>query len=142
MSKKTHLKEMCDFLTLKMLPLALALIKTNNRHLFYPLVRKCSFYMRIYRFWRLERIFHWNGQFLTNGSKIWQFLVFINARANGNIFRFKKSHISLRCVFLRHPVYSHVHAFDDFHVNLGLFTKFQQLSEFMFDFISLVVVCW
>ena len=28
-SKKTHLKEMCDFLTLKMLPLALALIKTK-----------------------------------------------------------------------------------------------------------------
>ena len=45
--KKTHLKEMCDFLTLKMLPLTLALIKTKNRHLFDPLVRKCSFYMRI-----------------------------------------------------------------------------------------------
>ena len=45
--KKTLLKEICDFLTLKMLPLALALIKTKNRHLFYPLVRKCSFYMRI-----------------------------------------------------------------------------------------------
>ena len=28
-SKKTHLKEMCDFLSLKMLPLALALIKTK-----------------------------------------------------------------------------------------------------------------
>ena len=45
--KKTLLKEMCDFLTLKMLPLALALIKTKNCHLFDPLVRKCSFYMRI-----------------------------------------------------------------------------------------------
>ena len=45
--KKTPLKDMCDFLTLKMLPLALALIKTKNRHLFDPLVRKCSFYMRI-----------------------------------------------------------------------------------------------
>ena len=45
--KKTPLKEMCDFLTLKMLPLALVLIKTKNRHLFDPLVRKCSFYMRI-----------------------------------------------------------------------------------------------
>ena len=37
--KKTPLKEMCDFLTLKMLPLALALIKTKNRHLFDPLVK-------------------------------------------------------------------------------------------------------
>ena len=46
-SKKTLLKEMCDFLTLKMLSLALALIKTKNSHLFDPLVRKCSFYMRI-----------------------------------------------------------------------------------------------
>ena len=32
----THLKEMCDFLTLKMLPLAQALIKTKNRHLYDP----------------------------------------------------------------------------------------------------------
>ena len=37
--KKTPLKEMCNFLTLKMLPLALALIKTKNRHLFDPLVK-------------------------------------------------------------------------------------------------------
>ena len=37
--KKTPLKEMCDFLTLKMLPLALALIKTKNCHLFDPLVK-------------------------------------------------------------------------------------------------------
>ena len=29
---------------------------------------------------------------------------FENARANGNIFRVKKSHISLRSVFLGHPV--------------------------------------
>ena len=37
--KKTPLKEMCDFFTLKMLPLALALIKTKNRHLFDLLVK-------------------------------------------------------------------------------------------------------
>ena len=37
--KKTPIKDMCDSLTLKMLPLALALIKTNNRHLFDPLVK-------------------------------------------------------------------------------------------------------
>jgi len=35
--KKTHLKEMTDFLTLKMLPVALALIKPKKRHLFAPL---------------------------------------------------------------------------------------------------------
>ena len=35
--KKSHLKEMCDFLTQKMLPLALVLIKTKNCHLFDPL---------------------------------------------------------------------------------------------------------
>ena len=39
------LKEMCDFLTLKMLPMALALIKTKNRHLFDPLVKNCPFSM-------------------------------------------------------------------------------------------------
>ena len=39
-SKKMSVKEMFDFLTLKMLPLALALIKTKNHHLFDPLVRK------------------------------------------------------------------------------------------------------
>ena len=42
---------------------------------------------------------------MTNGSKRWQFFVLISARANGNIFRVKKSHISLRCVFFRHPVF-------------------------------------
>ena len=46
-SKKTHLKEMCDFLTLKMLPLALALIKTKNCHLFDPLVKNCPFQWEI-----------------------------------------------------------------------------------------------
>ena len=45
--KKTLLKEMCDFLTLKMLPLDLALIKTKNCHLFDPSVRRCLFYIRI-----------------------------------------------------------------------------------------------
>ena len=37
---------MCDFLTLKMLPLACAMIKTKNRCPFDPFVRKCTFYMR------------------------------------------------------------------------------------------------
>ena len=43
--KKTPLKEMCDFLNLKILPLGLELIKTKNRHLFDPLVKKCPFSM-------------------------------------------------------------------------------------------------
>jgi len=43
--KKTPFKEMCDFLTLKMLPLAPALIKTKNRHLFDPLVKNWLFSM-------------------------------------------------------------------------------------------------
>ena len=46
-SKKMSVKEMFDFLTLKMLPLALALIKTKNRHLFDPLVKNCPFSMEI-----------------------------------------------------------------------------------------------
>ena len=43
--KKTPLKEMCDFLTLKMLPLALALIKTKICHLFDPFLKTPSFSM-------------------------------------------------------------------------------------------------
>ena len=40
--------------------------------------------------------------------------VLINARANGNIFRVKKLHISLRSVYFRHPVelYSSIYNFD------------------------------
>ena len=45
--KKTHHKEMRDFLTLKMLPLALSLIKPEKRHLLAPLVKNHLFYMRI-----------------------------------------------------------------------------------------------
>ena len=41
---------------------------------------------------------------MTNGSKRWRFFVLINARANGNIFRVKKSHISLSGVFFKQPV--------------------------------------
>lgn len=43
--KKTHLKEMTDFLTLKMLPVALALIKPKKRHLLAPLVQNHPFYI-------------------------------------------------------------------------------------------------
>ena len=42
-SKKTHHKEMRDFLTLKMLPLALSLIKPEKRHLLAPLVKTTHF---------------------------------------------------------------------------------------------------
>ena len=79
--KKPHLQEICGFVTLKILPLALALIKPKNRHLFVQLVRKCS-----------------KGQFLTNESKRWRFFVLINARANGNI-----QHL-LKIRFLKHLV--------------------------------------
>ena len=44
---KTHNREMKDFLTLKMLPLALLLIKPEKRHLLAPLVKNHLFYMRI-----------------------------------------------------------------------------------------------
>ena len=47
LSHKTLVKDKCDFLTLKLLPLALALTKTNNCHLFDPLVRKCPFYIQL-----------------------------------------------------------------------------------------------
>ena len=38
--------------------------------------------------------------FMTKRSKRWWIFVLINTRADGNIFRVKKSHISLRCIFL------------------------------------------
>ena len=41
-----------------------------------------------------------NEHFLNNRSKRWQTFVLINTRANGDIFRAKKLHISLRSVFL------------------------------------------
>ena len=69
MHQKKLLKDMYYFLTLKKLPLALALMKTKNRHPFDPLVRNCSFYMRILSFQWPETIFNWKGHFLTNGSK-------------------------------------------------------------------------
>ena len=45
--KKMPHKDMFDFLTLKMLPVALALIKPEKRHLLAPLVKNHLFYMRI-----------------------------------------------------------------------------------------------
>ena len=45
-----------------------------------------------------------NENFLTNGTKRWRFFVLINARANNNIFRVKKSNLSLIEMFLTHPV--------------------------------------
>ena len=58
-------KQCIIILTLQILPLALALIKTKNRHLFDPLVRKCSFYIRIQRFQWLEtklQPFFWKSE--------------------------------------------------------------------------------
>ena len=45
--KKTPVKEMADILTLKMLPVTLALIKPEKRHLLAPLVKTHLFYMQI-----------------------------------------------------------------------------------------------
>jgi len=42
-SKQMHLKEMSDFLTLKMLPVALVLIKPEKCYRFAPLVKKTHF---------------------------------------------------------------------------------------------------
>ena len=44
-SQKTHHKEMRNFLTLKMLPLTLSLIKLEKCHLLAPLVKKHPFYI-------------------------------------------------------------------------------------------------
>lgn len=37
--------------------------------------------------------------------------------------------------------YSHVHTLYYFHVNLDFFAELQKLAKFMFDFVSLVVIC-
>ena len=44
-SKKMFLKEIAEFLTLKMLPVALVLIKPEKRHILAPLVKNHPFYM-------------------------------------------------------------------------------------------------
>ena len=75
---------MCGFLTLKMLLLA-----------------HFTWEFRVFDAWREFSIE--KGQFLTNGSKRWRFFVLINARANGNIFRVKKSNISLTDIFFDSP---------------------------------------
>ena len=69
-SKKTPLKEMCDFLTLKMLPLALALIKTKIAIFLTHWSENAHFTweFRVFDVWREFSIE--KGQFLTNGSKM------------------------------------------------------------------------
>ena len=91
-------KEKFDFLTLKMLPLALALIKAKIFLTHWSENAHFTLEFRFFNGWRQFSIE--SGHFLTNGAKRWRFFDLINARANGNIFRAKKSHISLRCVFL------------------------------------------
>ena len=49
--QKMHLKEMCDFWTLKMLPLALALIKTKKKPSFWPIGQKMPIYIEKLEFW-------------------------------------------------------------------------------------------
>ena len=97
--EKTPYKEMCDFLTLKCYHCLWHWSKQNlpsfgqNSHFTWE--------FRVFDAWREFSIE--TGQFLTNGSKRWRFFVLINARANGNIFRVKKSNISLRDIFFDSP---------------------------------------
>ena len=81
---------MCDILKLKLLPLALVLIKTKHCHLFDPLVRKCTVCM-INCSSPLKK-----GIFLP----MIMIFVLINIGADGNIIRVKKLLISLRYIFL------------------------------------------
>ena len=60
MSIKRVLRK-CLILALK--TIGTGIDQNKNHHLLDPLDRKCSFYMRIYSFWWLERIFHWKGKF-------------------------------------------------------------------------------
>ena len=69
--------------------------------------------LKVVRFYGEFRVFGgWRqfsiekGLFLTNGSKRWRFFVLIDARANANIFRVKKSLKILKKLFLKHPVSS------------------------------------
>jgi len=60
---------MCDLLTLKMLQMDLALIKTKNHNLFDPLVRKCQFYLRFCVLNDSSQFPIKKENFLTYGSK-------------------------------------------------------------------------
>ena len=56
--------------------------------------------MKIQSFQWLETIIHWKKGIFYQWVKKMAIFVLINARANGNIFRVKQSHISLMAVFL------------------------------------------
>ena len=94
-SKILH-KEMCDFL--KMLPLALDLIKSKIHYLQKMLIVHENLKFLIAR----ENFPLKKGNFWSWVKKNIDFFL-INARANGNFFRVKKSHISLRCIFFETP---------------------------------------
>ena len=93
--KKTHLKEMCDLLTLKMLPLTLALIKTKNRHLFDPLVRKCLEFFNGLRQFSIEK-----GHFYKWVKKMVIFFL-INTIANGKFLGSRNTRKKLILLFFR-----------------------------------------
>ena len=76
-SKKMSVKEIFDFLTLKMLPLALALIKTKNRHLFDQFLKNPTFSMGNCLCNCLCKM----HIFLPMGQKDTDFFVLINASA-------------------------------------------------------------
>merc|ERR1719378_770059 len=79
---------MCDFKTLKILPLA-CIDQQKNHTLFNPLVRKCSFYMRI-------------------SSFQWLFFVLIKPEPMHSYpkWEYKTKNVSeVRCTFLKSKLY-------------------------------------
>ena len=80
--------EMCDFFNPKNVNIGFGIDHTKNPHLLTHLSK--------------TPLFQW--EIISSHSKRWRFFVSINVRANGNIFRVKKSHSSLRSVFLDHSV--------------------------------------
>ena len=103
--QKTLLKrKRVIFLTLKFLPLALALIKTK---IHYLLGRKMPILHEKLEFWKTrDNFFSLNKRdlwLMTNGSKRWRFFVLINARANGK--GLKVTYLLKKCtVLLKNPL--------------------------------------
>ena len=103
-TKKRFLRTCVIFLFLKILPLALALIKTKNCHLFDPLVRKCPFSFSGNCLWPLQTQNFQVKWVFSDQCAMGQFFVLIYARANSNIFRAKKITNFLKKRFFVHPV--------------------------------------
>ena len=85
---------------------------------FYDL-ENANFHSYFVTYWQRTIFFDFDSFFVINASKRWQFLVLINASANGNVFRVKKSFISFINPILGHPVYQFLQKpeFSDFTVS-------------------------